>query len=121
MTTPAIEMDYTVLDCPDPGALAAFYSGVLGWSVARDEGDWAEIRGPGQLRLAFQLAPEFAPIAWPDSGVHAHLDLVVDEFETTERHVLSLGAELVDASDAHSTFRVYRDPAGHIFCLCIRT
>src|SRR5437868_136135 len=32
-----IELGVTVLDCPDPRALAAFYAEMLGWRVAEDE------------------------------------------------------------------------------------
>ena len=34
-------LERTVFDCPDPGALAAFYAQVLGMRVNEDtDGDW---------------------------------------------------------------------------------
>jgi predicted enzyme related to lactoylglutathione lyase len=120
MTRPAIEFDYAVLDCPDPIALARFYAQMLGWEVVRSDEDWAVAQGPGGLRLAFQLAPDFEPVDWPTEGVHAHLDFVVDDFADAERWVVGLGADLVDDSVEHPGFRVFRDPAGHYFCLCRR-
>jgi catechol 2,3-dioxygenase-like lactoylglutathione lyase family enzyme len=120
MTRPVIDVDYTVLDCPDPAALAGFYREVLGWELVRSEGDWAVLQGPGDLRLAFQLAPDFVPVRWPAEGVKVHLDFVVDDMDAAERWVLGLGAELVEGGENHPTFRVYRDPVGHHFCLCVR-
>ena len=107
MRRPNIGMDYTVLDCPDPAALANFYVQVLEWKSVRDEDDWHVIEGPGGGRLAFQLAPDFVPVDWPTSGVGIHLDLFV-------------GAQRVTDIPEHQTFRVYRDPVGHFFCLCLR-
>ena len=33
-----------VLDCPDPRALAAFYSELLGLPITRVAGDWVDVR-----------------------------------------------------------------------------
>ena len=79
MTRPTIDMDYTVLDCPDPAALASFYADLLGWAVVRSESDWSEINGPGAQKLAFQHAPDFEPVVWPAAGIGVHLDLVIDD------------------------------------------
>lgn len=120
MSRPEIGVDYTVLDCPDPVALAGFYRDVLGWEIVRAEPDWAVLQGPGELRLAFQSAPDFTPIRWPGEGVKIHLDFVVDDMDAAERWVLGLGARLVEDGENHPTFRVFRDPVGHHFCLCAR-
>lgn len=120
MTRPNIGMDYAVLDCPDPAALANFYVQVLEWKSVRDEDDWHVIEGPGGERLAFQLAPDFVPVDWPTSGVGIHLDLFVDSLDPAEAWVISLGAQRVTDIPEHQTFRVYRDPVGHFFCLCLR-
>jgi predicted enzyme related to lactoylglutathione lyase len=121
MTRPTIDLDYAVLDCPDPGALARFYAAVLGWEVVRVDEDWAVAAGPAQQRLAFQRAPDFEPVDWPAEGVHAHLDLVVPDMDAAQGWVIDKGAELVDDSAEHPGFRVFRDPVGHYFCLCSRT
>ena len=121
MTRPTIDIDYTVLDCPDPAALATFYAELLGWTVVRSDDDWAQIDGPGMQRLAFQRAPKFEPVSWPASGIGVHLDLVIDDdYRESEPWALGLGATVVDAGDDHPTFRVYADPVGHLFCLCVR-
>jgi catechol 2,3-dioxygenase-like lactoylglutathione lyase family enzyme len=36
-------LEKTVLDCPDPRALAAFYADVLGMQVNEDSDDWVVI------------------------------------------------------------------------------
>lgn len=43
------------------------------------------------------------------------LDIKVDDFDVAERAVLALGASKTGSES--QTFRVYRDPAGHPFCL----
>ncbi|GAA4479559.1 VOC family protein [Rhodococcus olei] len=120
MTRPAIDLDYPVLDCPDPAALAGFYRDVLGWEIVLVEDDWAVLQGPGALRLAFQLAPDFTPVRWPADGVKVHLDFLVDDLDASQRWVVAQGAHLVEGGETHPTFRVFRDPVGHHFCLCIR-
>ncbi|MGB2951399.1 MAG: VOC family protein [Rhodococcus sp. (in: high G+C Gram-positive bacteria)] len=120
MTAPRIDMDYTVLDCPDPAALMDFYRQVLGWEIARSEGDWAVLQGPGELRLAFQKAADFVPIEWPSEGIKIHLDFVVDDMDATEQYVLGIGARKIEGNENHAGFAVFRDPVGHLFCLCRR-
>jgi catechol-2,3-dioxygenase len=109
------------LDTTDPRGLAAFYAGLLGWEVEPDSDDeWVVVRGH-RTRLAFQLAPDHVPPTWPAAGVpqQAHLDLYVDDYASTEPLALELGATLVDDSAEHPSWRVYTDPAGHPFCLCL--
>lgn len=120
MTAPTIDMDYTVLDCPDTAALAEFYRQVLGWEITRSEGDWAVLQGPGELRLAFQKANDFTPLDWPSDGIKIHLDFMVDDMAVAEEHVLAVGATKLEGNDDHPGFAVFRDPVGHLFCLCVR-
>ncbi|GAA0623558.1 VOC family protein [Kribbella sandramycini] len=109
-----------VLDCPDPAALAAFYGELLGWTVKAD-GKWAEIRPEdGSNVICFQGVENFKPPAWPgqDNPQQMHLDVMVRDLDEAEPEVLALGA----AKPAHqpgTTFRVFLDPAGHPFCLCV--
>src|SRR5690348_7948178 len=67
-----------VLDCPNPQALAEFYSQLTGWKLTRDDGDWVELRGDGDIRLSFQLAPDHQPPAWPDPNrpQQYHIDFI---------------------------------------------
>ncbi|GHB61008.1 glyoxalase [Streptomyces viridiviolaceus] len=113
------ELGVVVLDCPDPRALAGFYSEVLGGSV-EDQGEWVDLRLPGGQALAFQEAPGFVPPKWPapDHSQQFHLDLTVQDLDAAEKAVLELGAKPLDTADRSRSFRVYADPAGHPFCLC---
>ncbi|WP_405094715.1 VOC family protein [Micromonospora sp. NBC_01412] len=113
----------TVIDCPDPRALAAFYAELLGLSVAEEdsEGDeWVVLGGPvgRHPRLAFQQAPDLRPPAWPDPErpQQLHLDVTVSDIEAAEKAALALGARRLPGEG--EGFRVYADPAGHPFCLC---
>jgi hypothetical protein len=47
-----------------------------------------------------------------------HLDVMADDLDDGERAVLGLGATLAEHQPG-TTFRVFLDPAGHPFCLCV--
>jgi hypothetical protein len=112
-------LDLLIFDCPDPAALAAFYSQMLGTEVYETGEDWAEISsGTGERPLiAFQRVDGYTPPKWPTQEVpqQVHLDIKVDEFDVAEPAVLALGA--TKAGSDSETCRVYLDPAGHPFCL----
>ena len=59
------QLSTIVIDCPEPLALARFYSELLGWPITNQDDDWVDV-GDGQPRLAFQLAPDHQPPRWPD-------------------------------------------------------
>ncbi|CAN5172394.1 VOC family protein [soil metagenome] len=107
-----------VLDCPDAGALATFYGALLGWDVKADDG-WAEIRGDGQC-ICFQQVDDFRAPEWPAQGApqQMHLDVVVDDLDDAEASVVELGATRHEHQPGER-FRVFLDPAGHPFCLCV--
>ena len=108
-----------VVDCRDPNGLAAFYAGLIGGTVEAEDDTWVVLTDPDGRRLAFQLSPEHEPPRFPDprGSQQFHLDIVVDDVEDTERKVLGLGATRVPDAVGETQFRVYRDPAGHTFCL----
>jgi catechol 2,3-dioxygenase-like lactoylglutathione lyase family enzyme len=111
------------LDCPDPQALAVFYSRLTGWGLDHDhdEGDWVQLRSDTGATLAFQLAPDHQPPVWPSSDrpQQAHLDFDVPDLDAGEEQVLAIGARKAEVQPADS-FRVFLDPAGHPFCLVLR-
>lgn len=109
-----------VLDCDDPGRLATFYGALLGWSPKTDDG-WAEIRNAaGDQCMCFQQVDDYRAPQWPGQDVpqQMHLDVMVEDLDTAEAAVLELGATLADHQPGE-TFRVFLDPSGHPFCLCV--
>ena len=112
-----------VVDTRDPHALATFWAGVLGGQVTtnedEDDDSWVVVTDPTGRRLAFQLAPEHEPPQFPDprGSQQFHLDILVDDVEVAEPMVLALGATRVADAPGEDMFRVFRDPAGHPFCL----
>lgn len=110
-----------VVDSRDPHALADFWARVLGGAVSSDADDdtWVVLVDPSGRRLAFQLAPDHEPPRFPDprGSQQFHLDVAVDDISEAQRQVLALGATRVCDAEGEDDFRVYRDPAGHPFCL----
>ncbi len=109
-----------VIDCPDAGALATFYGALLGWKVEASDG-WADIRpADGSQCISFQQVDAYTPPVWPGQQVpqQIHLDVMVEDLDAAEPKVLELGATKHDQQPG-TTFRVFLDPAGHPFCLCV--
>jgi hypothetical protein len=109
-----------VLDCPEPGVLATFYGEMLGWSV-KDDGDWAEIRPESNDScICFQQVADYRAPQWPAQDVpqQMHLDVMVRDLDDGEKEALALGATKAEHQPG-TTFRVFLDPAGHPFCLCV--
>ncbi len=108
-----------VIDCPDPAALATFYGTMLDWKTEIAP-DWAEIRSEEGQCICFQPVEGYTPPDWPSQEVpqQMHLDVIVDDLDTAETAVLGLGATKHEHQPG-TTFRVFLDPAGHPFCLCV--
>lgn len=122
---PIATYSLTALDCPDPLALALFYSRLTGWPLAdNSRPSWAELDpgGPGAT-LAFQLVEdgEFRPPEWPgqEHPQRMHFDFDVPDLDEGERAVLEIGARKHPVQPAPDSFRVFTDPIGHPFCLVI--
>ena len=108
-----------VLDCPDPASLAAFYAAMLDWeAVVKD--DWVDVRSDYGQCLSFQQVEGYKPPRWPGQEVpqQMHLDVVVDDLDDAGAAVVELGATEHEHQPG-TTFRVFLDPAGHPFCLCL--
>jgi glyoxalase superfamily protein len=107
-----------VIDCPDPGVLANFYAAILDWKI-EVKADWADLRTDGQC-ISFQRVEDYTAPQWPGQQVpqQMHLDVVVADLDAGEAAVLELGATKHEHQPG-TTFRVFLDPAGHPFCLCL--
>ncbi|MEU7469553.1 VOC family protein [Streptomyces sp. NPDC044984] len=122
---PRFTLAATTLDAPDARELARFYQGLLGWPVRKEEPGWVEI-GPsdGGAGLSFQTEPLFSRPRWPSGRtgqqMMAHLDIEVDDLSSAVEHALASGAALADFQP-QAEVRVLCDPAGHPFCLFVRS
>ncbi len=107
-----------VIDCPDAAALATFYGAMLDWKVEIKPG-WADIRADYGQCISFQQVEDYTPPEWPAQKVpqQMHHDVLVDDLDTGEAAVLELGATKHEYQPSPG-FRVFLDPAGHLFCLC---
>jgi catechol 2,3-dioxygenase-like lactoylglutathione lyase family enzyme len=115
----SIKFGSVALECPDARKLAAFYVEITGGTVIKAYEEWVTVRCPGG-NIDFQTSPGYQPPAWPDpsSPMQMHLDFLVDDADAAEARVLAAGATKFDHQPGDH-FRVYADPAGHPFCLCI--
>jgi hypothetical protein len=119
---PLATLECVVLDCPDPGALATFYSSLLGGSINQPDprwavGDrWATLHTPTGQVLAFQAVDPYVQPRWPDPAhpQQFHLDFHVEALDQAHPSVVVLGGKLLESAKG---WRVYADPAGHPFCL----
>jgi catechol 2,3-dioxygenase-like lactoylglutathione lyase family enzyme len=114
-----------VLDAPDARQLAAFYVRLLGWPVLKDEPNWVMLSAPdGGPGLSFQTEPAYVRPVWPSTTDHQqmmlHLDIAVDDLAQAGAHAQAAGAALAPFQPQEDV-RVYLDPAGHPFCLFVRT
>jgi catechol 2,3-dioxygenase-like lactoylglutathione lyase family enzyme len=110
-------MHHLIVDCPDPAALAAFYSPLLGLPITYESADFVVVSPDDTTSgVAFQLAPDHQPPQWPDPAFpqQMHLDVMVDDIDVAAEAVVALGARRLAGES------VFADPAGHPFCLIPR-
>jgi hypothetical protein len=128
MTTKLPLLRLTALDCPDPLALADFYSQLTGLDVEPlgdfppEDVDWIELLNGDAPTLAFQKIDNYVAPIWPVGPVpqQLHLDFLVDDLDVAEQHALSIGA-LKHEVQPGTSFRVYLDPVGHPFCFVLQS
>jgi predicted enzyme related to lactoylglutathione lyase len=122
---PIARLSVAALDCPDPQVLAEFYSAITGWSIRPDpdgevDPEWIELLPDAGASIAFQRVGDFVAPQWPGNThpQQAHLDFDVADLDIGEREVLAIGARKCEFQPG-TTFRVFLDPVGHPFCLCL--
>ena len=111
-----------VFDAADVPTVSAFWADLLEGDVVDDDARFhIVIDTEGHWLIGVQHAPDHVQPDWPDGNEQQfHLDLHVTDPLTAHRHVINLGARLLqDATDpdAEHGYRVYADPAGHPFCI----
>ncbi|MEU7878030.1 VOC family protein [Microbispora bryophytorum] len=123
--TPRMTLTAAVLDAPDARELAVFYQRLLGWPIDDDEPGWVTLRLPGGgTGLSFQTEKLYERPVWPAAPggqqMMLHLDIEVDDLDAAGAHAVEAGATLA-GHQPQDDVRVYLDPAGHPFCLWVRT
>ena len=123
---PIAKYSYPAIDCPDPVALAEFYSKLTGFEMeplgdfAPEDVTWYCLLKDGKDAICFQKINKYVAPTWPEGPVpqQMHLDFHVKDLDLAEERVLALGATKSDFQPG-TNFRVYLDPVGHPFCLCL--
>ena len=121
--TPTSRLAATVLETPDPRALARFYQRLLGWPLRDDAPEWVTLRpADGGAGLSFQRDPDHVPPVWPPEPgtqqMQVHLDLRADDLDAATAVAEEAGARRIGGHvDDDEEVRVFADPAGHPFCL----
>jgi hypothetical protein len=124
MTT--VRWSLVALDCPDPVALARFYSNLTGLEIEplgewhEEDISWLQLLNDSHPTIAFQRVANYVAPTWPEGPLpqQLHLDFDVEDLDAGEAHALSLGATKAPVQPGTS-FRVYLDPVGHPFCLVL--
>jgi len=114
-----------VLEAPDAGVLAHFYTEVLGWPITSEEAGWVTIARPGTVSyLSFNSSAGYVPPVWPaaegQQQMMLHVDVGVDDLDAAVADAVAAGAT-VASFQAQDDVRVLLDPAGHPFCLYLET
>jgi hypothetical protein len=119
-----------VLDSPDPWGLARFWARLLGGTPVQWYPGWVTLEPPphGQ-RLSFQgVAGGEGQAAARGTAPLVHFDVLVGDLAAAHERVVRSGATFTGEhvspkpgpADEVVVWRVYRDPAGHPFCLVTR-
>jgi catechol 2,3-dioxygenase-like lactoylglutathione lyase family enzyme len=122
MTESVASLAMVNIDCADPKASAAFYGGLLGWDVTHSDDEYAMI-SDGNGSIGFGRVDGYRAPNWPDeqSGKRFHLDFMVDDLGPAEKASQALGATTPQFQPGGERWLVMLDPAGHPFCLCVRS
>jgi hypothetical protein len=107
----------TAIEAPDPGALARFYSELLGWPIGHEEPGTSILAAPpGSIYIVFQQATSYQAPVWPPADGEQrpmmHFDFQVGNLDSAVAEAVALGAT-VAAHQPQENVRVLLDPAGH--------
>src|ERR1700690_3352956 len=106
------------LNCPDPHALAVFYSALLEKEITFESDDFSAIQ-LDNLWLSLQRVKDFKASTWPasDTPSHVHLDFSVADLDAGEAAAVAAGATKASEQPNPERWRVLIDPVGHPFCI----
>lgn len=111
-----LSMGGITIDCPEPRALAPFWTKALGMEVVHDaDGEFLELRAPGGggPYLGLQKVPE------EKAGKNrVHLDLSAPNVDDEVARLVALGATVTEKHEVPGlVWTVLRDPIGNEFCV----
>jgi predicted enzyme related to lactoylglutathione lyase len=111
MSDPRLDINCVIVDCLDPEGLAAFWSALLGRSIAGRTGPYVWLERVGGLGMGFQKVAE------PTVGKNRlHLDLASVDPVAEQQRIEALGGRRLPEY-APSGFLVMADPEGNEFCV----
>jgi hypothetical protein len=96
-----------------------FYGAMLDWKIYISANRASVCAEYGQC-ISFHQVAGYTPPMRPtqERPQQMHLDVIVDDLDTAEAAVIDLGATK-HRDQPGTSFRVFLDPAGHPFCLCV--
>jgi predicted enzyme related to lactoylglutathione lyase len=106
-----------VLDTPDPGALAAFWTEAAGWPIVAQGDDYAALAGPDGMGPRLELIQVTDPKVAKN---RVHLDVApyaADDHGAEVSRIRGLGASPADVGQGEQTWVVLADPDGNEFCV----
>ena len=103
----------TAIEAPDPGALARFYSELLGWPIGHEEPGTAILAAPeGSIYIVFQQATDYKEPVWPpvdgEQRPMMHFDFQVGDLDSAVADAVALGRHAGDRPAAGEGPRAHR-------------
>lgn len=117
---PELHIGAVSIDCADPGELADFYGELLGMTRLVESPDGRIVAiSDGTHTLAMMQVDGYVAPSWPDPGQQQqmHFDIPVTDLDGAVTRALAVGARQAAHQPAPELWRVFLDPAGHLFCL----
>ncbi len=114
-----------MVDCADEKALQAFYAALLGWEKCELFARPA-VRSATGIVFLFCEEADYVPPVWPEEAgkqqKQMHFDFQVEDIPKAVKRAERLGAVKAKAQfGSDDTFVTMLDPAGHPFCLCLKS
>jgi extradiol dioxygenase family protein len=112
-STPIGHLRGMTLDVHDLALTKTFWQAVLGAEITFENDDWVAFDAiPGHFGLDLQRVPETKAVK-----NRAHLDIVLDDYETGINRLKALGAAVLqEVSLQDRRWSIMADPEGNEFC-----
>lgn len=116
----SLRIQCVVVDCRDPGVVAGFWEGALGWRRTHETPDQVALEPPaGSPEDGVVPDLLFVRVPDPNPGKNRlHHDLRPDDQEREVERLIGLGARRVSVGQPDTTsWVVLADPEGNEFCV----